>query len=85
MTSESKDGAPRHRTNFETPEISQMAANYSAEIGRDGKWWIGWIQEIPGVNSQGSSKDELLDNLKSALKEALQQNRAEARPENHMK
>jgi hypothetical protein len=35
MTSESKDGAPRHRTNFETPEISQMAANYSAEIGRD--------------------------------------------------
>jgi predicted RNase H-like HicB family nuclease len=56
-----------------------MTANYSAVVRRDAKWWIGWIQEIPGVNSQGSSRAELLDNLKSALKEALEQNRAEAR------
>lgn len=61
-------------------ERDQMTANYSAVIRKDAKWWIGWIQEIPGVNSQGSSRVELLDNLKSALKEALEQNRAEARP-----
>ena len=56
-----------------------MTANYSAVIRKDAKWWIAWIQEIPGVNSQGSTRAELLDNLKSALKEALEQNRAEAR------
>ena len=61
------------------PEIAEMPAHFSAVIRKDGKWWIGWIQEIPGVNSQGSSRAALLDNLKSALKEALEFNRAEAR------
>ena len=30
-----------------------MAAKYTAVIQRDGKWWIGWLEEIPGVNGQG--------------------------------
>lgn len=63
----------------DVPEIANMPANYSAVIRHDAKWWIGWVQEIPGVNSQGSSRAELLDNLKSALKEALEMNRADAR------
>ncbi len=54
-------------------------SKYSAVIQRDAKWWIGWIEEVPGVNSQGKTRKELLDNLKSALKEALAMNRAEAR------
>jgi predicted RNase H-like HicB family nuclease len=52
---------------------------YKAIIQQDGAWWIGWIEEIPGVNSQGASREELLDNLRSALQEALELNRAEAR------
>ena len=28
---------------------------YTAIIKRDGNWWIGWIEEIPGVNCQESS------------------------------
>lgn len=56
-----------------------MSASYSALIRKDAKWWIGWIQEIPGVNSQGRTRKELLENLHSALKEALAMNRAEAR------
>ena len=28
-----------------------MAAIYTAVIQRDGLWWIGWVEEIPGVNS----------------------------------
>ena len=56
-----------------------VASNYTAVVQRDGEWWIGWIQEIPGVNSQGATRDELLDNLRSALKEALEMNRSEAR------
>ncbi len=51
---------------------------YTAAIQQDGEHWIGWIEEIPGVNSQGSTKDELMDNLQSALIEALQMNRHDA-------
>jgi hypothetical protein len=29
-----------------------MAANYSAVVQKDGEWWIGWIEKVPGVNSQ---------------------------------
>ena len=54
-------------------------ATYKAIIQRDGKWWIGWVEEIPGVNSQGATREELLENLRSALQEALEMNRADAR------
>lgn len=52
---------------------------YTAVIQQDGQWWIGWIEEVPGVNSQGETREELLDNLRSALKEMVEMNRAEAR------
>ena len=51
---------------------------YNAVIQQDGDWWIGWIEEIPGVNSQGATRDELIGNLQSALEEALEMNRADA-------
>jgi predicted RNase H-like HicB family nuclease len=52
---------------------------YNAVIRRDGDWWIGWIQEVPGVNSQGSTREELVANLREALSEALEMNRLDAR------
>jgi predicted RNase H-like HicB family nuclease len=52
---------------------------YTAVVQKNGTWWIGWIEEIPGVNCQGTTREELLDNLKSALAEALEMNRASAR------
>ena len=55
-----------------------MAASYTAIVQRDGTWWIGWIEEIPGVNSQGVTREELLENLQSALQEALEMNRQDA-------
>jgi len=54
-------------------------ATYRAIIQHDDPWWIGWIEEIPGVNSQGATREELLENLRSALEEALEMNRADAR------
>jgi predicted RNase H-like HicB family nuclease len=51
---------------------------FTAVIQPDGKWWIGWVEEIPGVNSQGATRDELIENLASALAEALQMNRQDA-------
>ena len=56
-----------------------MAANYTAIIQQHGEWWIGWVEEVPGVNSQGRTREELLENLRDALEEALEMNRAEAR------
>jgi predicted RNase H-like HicB family nuclease len=56
-----------------------MKREFTAVIKQDDGWWIGWVEEIPGVNSQGKTKAELLKNLKSATKEALEFNRAEAR------
>ena len=38
-----------------------------------------WVEEVPGVNSQGRTRDELMDNLRDALEEALEMNRADAR------
>ena len=56
-----------------------MAASYTAVVQQHGEWWIGWIEEVPGVNSQGDTREELLENLRDALEEALEMNRAEAR------
>ena len=56
-----------------------MTPKYTAVIQQHGEWWIGWVEEVPGVNSQGKTRDELLDNLRDALDEALEMNRADAR------
>ena len=51
----------------------------NAVIRRDGNWWIGWIEEVPGVNSQGVTREELVANLREAPSEAIEMNRCEAR------
>lgn len=55
-----------------------MKRSFNAIIKQDEGWWIGWVEEIPGVNSQGKTRAELMKNLRSALKEALEFNRADA-------
>ena len=55
-----------------------MAAQYTAAIQQSGDWWIGGVEEIPGVSSQGKTREELMENLHSALQEALEMNRADA-------
>lgn len=55
-----------------------MKESYTAAIQQRGAWWIGWIEEVRGVNSQGTTRQELLENLQSALQEALEMNRADA-------
>ena len=56
-----------------------MEQNYKAVIKRSGKWWIGWVQEVPGVNCQEKTRSALLQSLRVTLEEALKLNRAEAR------
>ncbi len=42
---------------------------YHAVVRQKGNWWIGWIQEIPGVNCQEQTREELIDTLETAPKE----------------
>ncbi len=56
-----------------------IPTGYTAVIRQDGPWWIGWIEEVSGVNSQGESRDELISNLREALAEAIEMNREDAR------
>ena len=55
-----------------------MKQAYTAVIQQDADWWIGWIQEIPGVNCQERTKDALMVSLKSGLEDILELNREEA-------
>ncbi|MDY0221368.1 MAG: type II toxin-antitoxin system HicB family antitoxin [Desulfobacterium sp.] len=51
---------------------------YTAIIKQRNDWWIGWIQEVPGVNCQEKTHATLLDSLKKTLEEALEFNRRDA-------
>ncbi|MEK6690974.1 MAG: type II toxin-antitoxin system HicB family antitoxin [Nitrospirota bacterium] len=55
-----------------------MNAEYTAVVKQEGDWWIGWIEEIPGVNCQERSREELMESLRVTLKEALEFNRKDA-------
>lgn len=53
-------------------------SQYTAVVKQDADWWIGWIEEMPGVNCQEKTREELLDSLSITLREALVLNRQEA-------
>ncbi len=55
-----------------------MKDTYTAVVKKSDDWWIDWIEEVPGVNCQESSRDELIETLRITLKEALEFNRREA-------
>ena len=49
-----------------------MNSTYTAVIKQDANWWIGWIEEVPGVNCQESSREKLLKSLRETLAEAIE-------------
>jgi predicted RNase H-like HicB family nuclease len=55
-----------------------LDSQYTAVIKQDGEWWVGWIEEVPGINCQERSRDELMQTLKVTLREALEFNRKDA-------
>lgn len=59
--------------------MQQMQQTFTAVVKHEGDWWIGWIEELPGVNCQEGTREELLETLRVTLTEAIELNRAEAR------
>lgn len=55
-----------------------MKQAYTAVITEQDGWFLGWIEEIPGVNCQEQSRAELIESLREALGEALEMNKHEA-------
>ena len=56
-----------------------MSSTFTASTKKDGDRWIGWIEEVPGVNAQEATKEELISGLWEILVEALELNRSESR------
>lgn len=45
-----------------------MEREFTAVFVPSDGWWAAYVEEVPGVNSQGRTLDEARENLKDALK-----------------
>jgi predicted RNase H-like HicB family nuclease len=52
-----------------------MSKQFTAIYKKTGKWYLGWVEEIPGVNTQGKTLKETKENLKEALLLVLETNK----------
>ncbi len=52
-----------------------MKGEFTTIIEKYGKWYVGYIEEISGVNTQGKTVEEVEENLKEALELVIQANR----------
>jgi predicted RNase H-like HicB family nuclease len=52
-----------------------MTREFTAVIEKKGRWYVAWVEEIPGVNTQGKSLPEARRNLKEALQLILEENK----------
>ena len=49
---------------------------FTAIYKKHGRWYLGWVEEIPGINTQGRTVKEVKENLRDAAKLVLETNRA---------
>lgn len=55
--------------------LPYMIAQFSAVYVKSGKWFVGFVEELPGVNTQGKTLAEARRNLREALELVLETNR----------
>ncbi|MDO8568426.1 MAG: hypothetical protein Q7R57_06900 [Dehalococcoidales bacterium] len=44
---------------------------YRAVIKKSGDWWIGWLVDLPGVNAQERTRQQLIESLKIGAEDML--------------
>mgnify|MGYP003681887887 CR=1 FL=1 len=54
---------------------SSIMNKFTAVFERDGDWWIGYVEELPGANTQGRTLEEARENLKEAVALVIEANR----------
>jgi predicted RNase H-like HicB family nuclease len=47
---------------------------FTAVFEQDGDWWIGYVEELPGANTQGRTLDEARENLQKAVRLVIEAN-----------
>jgi len=52
-----------------------MVRQFTGIFKKSGKWYLGWVEEIPGVNTQGKTLAEAKENLREALSLVLEANK----------
>ncbi|MEK7136220.1 MAG: type II toxin-antitoxin system HicB family antitoxin [Patescibacteria group bacterium] len=52
-----------------------MKRQFTAIYKNSGKWYLGWVEEVPGVNTQGKTLKEVKQNLLEALNLVLETNK----------
>jgi predicted RNase H-like HicB family nuclease len=55
-----------------------MNLKLTAEIHRDGEWYVGFCQEVPEANGQGRTREECVQNLKEAVLLLMEDRREDA-------
>jgi predicted RNase H-like HicB family nuclease len=58
-----------------------MENKFTAVFEKVDKWWIGYVEELPGANTQGKTLEEARENLKEAVQLIIEANRELARRE----
>lgn len=53
----------------------RLMNRFTAAFERDGNWWIGYVEELPGANTQGRTLTEACENLKEAVVMVIEANR----------
>ena len=44
---------------------------FRAVVKESGDWWIGWLVDLPGVNAQERTREELMESLKIGAEDML--------------
>ena len=55
--------------------IIHVMRTFTAVFEQKPTCWIGWIEELPGANTQGATLDEARENLKEAARLVVEANR----------
>lgn len=58
-----------------------MLNKFTAVFEKEGDWWIGYVEELPGANTQGKTLEEARENLIEAVQLVIEANREIARRE----
>lgn len=71
-------GSSRVAKRLTNTQVITMKNEYTAVVKQENDWWIGWIEEVPGVHCQEKTYEALRETLEVTLREALAFNRQDA-------
>lgn len=57
-----------------------MKHTFTAAYKKSGDWYLAWLEEVPGVNTQGKTMAEARANLQEAARLIIETNRILTKP-----